>query len=834
MQEYIVIKGAREHNLKNINLDIPRDSIVVITGPSGSGKSSLAIDTIYAEGQRRYVESLSSYARQFIGELQKPEVDLIEGLSPSIAIDQKTISQSPRSTVGTITDIYNYLRVLYTHAGEAQCHICGSAISTRDTESILEQITALPEGTRIQLLVPIVRERKGEHRKLIESLRRDGFVRARIDGEMTDLSDDIQLARHRRHTIEVVVDRLIVKKGFERKMKTALDIALKQGDSITINLVDKDEDIVFSRSLSCDRCGTAYPELTHRLFSFNSRIGACPRCNGLGYTGTPGGNRTCDECRGMRLRREALAVRINGMNISELSALPVDRAAEFIDTLDLPERKRFIVRRVVKEISERLRFLMDVGLSYLTLDRLVSTLSGGEAQRVRLAHQLGSSLTGVLYVLDEPSIGLHPADCTLLVDTLRKIRDAGNSVLIVEHDEDTIRAADHVIDMGPGGGIHGGEITATGRPEDLQTETASLTGRYLSGEMSIPLPASRRRPRGHIEIKGARAFNLRNIDVSFPLGVLLCITGVSGSGKSTLVFEVLHRALTGAGSEDGSSEAPFDSVKGAAQVKSVVCVDQSPLGRSPRSNPATYTGLLTPIRELFAMLPESKVRGYSASRFSFNVKGGRCEECQGAGITRYEMHFLPPVFVPCRTCKGTRFNGETLTIKYRNRSIADILDMTIEEAMHFFHAIPPIRRKLSILNDVGLGYIRLGQPAVTLSGGEAQRIKLSRELAKKSSGQTLYILDEPTTGLHFIDIEKLLTVLNRLVDMGNTVLVIEHNPDIIKSADFIIDLGPRGGREGGRIIARGTPEEVARVPASLTGRHLREKFFSRRIGLHAS
>lgn len=823
MLDHIIVRGAREHNLKNINLSIPRDRIVVITGPSGSGKSSLAIDTIYAEGQRRYVESLSSYARQFIGELQKPDVDSIEGLSPSIAIDQKTISLSPRSTVGTVTDVYNYLRVFFTHAGDARCHRCGLSISAQDPESLLQNIMSLPEGTRIQLLAPVVHERKGEHRSLLESLKREGFVRARIDGTMVDLSDEIRLNKNRRHSIEVVVDRLIVKPGFERKLQNALDTALRYGDVIVINLIDSARDIVYSRRLSCPDCGAAFPELSPRLFSFNSKVGACPKCGGIGYLkGLLDENGAlCDECGGMRLRKEALSVRVRGLNIAELSRLPMRDISIFFENLVLSDRQLHILRRVLREIRERVRFLNNVGLEYLSLDRPVGTLSGGEGQRVRLAHQLGSSLTGVLYVLDEPSIGLHPVDCARLMDALRQLRDSDNSILIVEHDEDTIRSADYVIDMGPTGGNQGGHVIATGTPADLCRDPRSVTGRFLSGDLTIPVPDVRRTPRGFLTVRGASAFNLRDIDVAIPLGVMVCVTGVSGSGKSTLVFEVLHRALTERREKRGQSSGSWRELEGSQSVEKVIYVDQAPLGRSPRSNPATYTGVFTFIRELFAQLPEARVRGYTSSRFSFNLKGGRCESCQGEGMIKYEMHFLPEVYVVCRTCKGARFNTETLAVKYRERSIAEVLDMTVGEALEFFRAIPHIRQRLELLNDVGLGYIRLGQPAVTLSGGEAQRIKLSRELAKKSAGGTLYILDEPTTGLHFVDIGKLLGVFGRLVDRGNTVLIIEHNPDIIKNADYLIDLGPGAGEEGGRVVAQGTPEEISSVPESVTGSYLK-------------
>ncbi len=827
MQEFIVIRGAREHNLKNVSLSIPRNRITVITGPSGSGKSSLAIDTIYAEGQRRYVESLSAYARQFLEQLKKPEVDSIEGLSPSIAIDQKTVSRSPRSTVGTITEIYDYMRVLYTRIGKPTCHKCGTAIASQDAESIIETVMALPKGSRIQVMSPIVRDRKGEYRKELLEMRAEGFVRARIDGKIVDLTQDIVLKKQKRHTIEIIVDRLILKPTITRQLRAAIDIALKHSDTVVINLTDEERDLVLSRALACPGCGLGYPEITPRLFSFNSKLGACPSCEGLGYIWPDEDSAEdavlCKACGGLRLRPEALSIKVDGLNIAQFAALSVDDALAYILALKLVEREAVIARRILKEVTDRFTFIKDVGLGYLTLSRPAITLSGGEAQRLRLATQLGSSLTGVLYVLDEPSIGLHPRDCSRLLKSLAAIRDRGNTVIVVEHDEDTIRWADHVVDFGPGAGSRGGWVVASGSHAEIEAVPESLTGQFLSGKRSIAVPKKRRRPKGHLTVVGAEEFNLKGIDVRIPLGVLCCVTGVSGSGKSTLVIDTLlkglERKLMGAEIRPGRCQ----EIKGTAQIDKVICVEQSPLGRTPRSNPATYTGIFTQIRELFSQTAEARLRGYTSSRFSFNVSGGRCEECGGDGLKKIEMHFLPDVFVPCDTCKGKRYNRETLAITYKGKDISDVLDMTVSDGREFFSAIPPVRQRLEVLEDVGLGYIHLGQSAPTLSGGEAQRIRLSRELARRSTGRTLYILDEPTTGLHFVDVERLLGVLSSLVEAGNTVLVIEHNLDVIKFADYIIDMGPEGGDAGGRVVAEGTPEHVSRVSGSHTGQFLKGK-----------
>jgi excinuclease ABC subunit A len=829
MQNVIVIKGAREHNLKNIDLTIPREAITVITGPSGSGKSSLAIDTIYAEGQRRYVESLSAYARQFIEQLRKPDVDYIEGLSPSISIDQKTVNRNPRSTVGTITGIYDYMRVLYTRIGRQFCYKCGSSISKQDSQNIINSVMSLPEGNRIQILSPIVRDRKGEYKKELQEMRREGFIRARIDGEMTDLTHDISLKKQKRHTIEIVIDRLIIKPGVERQLKEAIETALGYADIVTINLLSEKRDIIFSKTAVCHACGISYPDINPMFFSFNSKQGACPACNGLGFQNIDEDSveiedRTyCKSCNGLRLRREALSITIQDTSIAEFAQMPVKDALPFIDTLGLTDREMTIASRVLKEVRDRLIFLNRVGLGYLTLDRSSLTLSGGEAQRIRIATQLGSSLTGVLYILDEPSIGMHPKDCTRLLESLSSIKEAGNTIIVVEHDEETIRWADHVIDMGPGAGLRGGWVTASGTPGEIAGNMNSLTGKYLNGTLSIDIPSARRKPKDFIRILGAQEFNLKNIDVDIPVGAFTCVTGVSGSGKSTLVVEVLYKTLVKKLYGGRITPGRHKGIAGADEIDRIINVDQSPLGKTPRSNPATYTGIFSFIRDLFSQVSDAKIRGYSASRFSFNVSGGRCDSCGGDGLIKVAMHFLPDVYIPCDVCKGKRYNRETLDILYKGKNIAGVLDMTISEALQFFAAIPPIRQKLEILEDVGLGYLQLGQPASTLSGGEAQRVKLSKELGKKATGNTLYILDEPTTGLHFADIQKLLNVISSLVDSGNTVIVIEHNLDVIKSADYIIDLGPDGGDEGGRIIAKGAPEEIIKNTVSYTGKFLKDK-----------
>jgi excinuclease ABC subunit A len=829
MLNAIKIKGAREHNLKNINLSIPRDEITVITGTSGSGKSSLAIDTIYAEGQRRYVESLSAYARQFLEQLRKPDIDYIEGLSPTIAIDQKTVIRSPRSTVGTITEIYNYLRVLYTRIGKPYCYNCGSRISKQETEEIIKAVLSLPKGNRLQILAPIVRDRKGEYKRELQQMRREGFIRARIDGKMFDLTQDISLQKQKRHTIEIVVDRLIIKPGIERQIKFAIETSLRYADIVVINMIDENRDIFFSKTMACQKCGISYPDLNPMFFSFNSRQGACPGCNGLGFENLEEDstefedNKVCRLCNGLRLRKEALSIKIEDINIGEFSKMSVKEALSFINNLKLTEREQTIASRVLKEVKDRLNFLSKVGLDYLTLDRSSLTLSGGESQRIRLATQLGSSLTGVLYILDEPTIGMHPRDTRKLLENLSSMRDAGNTIIIVEHDEETIRWADYIIDMGPGAGVNGGYIVASGKPEEIIKNENSLTGRYISGKLSIEHPISRRKPVDFIRIKGAREYNLKGIDVNIPVGIFTCITGVSGSGKSTLVLEILYKALLR--KLYGSKVIPgkHDDITLSNMIDRVICVDQSPLGKTPRSNPATYTGAFSFIRELFSRIPDSRIRGYKPSRFSFNISGGRCESCHGDGLIKVEMHFLPPVYIPCDICKGKRYNRETLEIKYKGKNIAEVLDMTISEALQFFSLVPSIKQKLKVLEDIGLGYLKLGQPASTLSGGEAQRIRLSKELGKRGTGKTLYILDEPTTGLHYIDINRLLKVINRLIDLGNTVIVIEHNLDVIKSADYIIDLGPEGGEKGGMIVAEGTPEEVSMNPDSYTGKFLRNK-----------
>jgi excinuclease ABC subunit A len=933
-KDQIVIKGARAHNLKNIDVVIPRDKFVVLTGLSGSGKSSLAFDTIYAEGQRRYVESLSAYARQFLGQMDKPDVDSIEGLSPAIAIDQKTTSRNPRSTVGTVTEIYDYLRLLYARIGKPHCPVHKHEITSQTVEQMVDRIMEYPERTRLQVLAPVVSGRKGEHVKLLEDIRKQGYVRVRVDGEIRDLSEPISLEKNKKHSIEVVVDRIVIKEGVETRLADSIESALQlSGGRVLIDVIDREE-LLFSSKLACPECGFSIDELSPRMFSFNSPYGACPTCDGLGQQmivdpdllvpdrslsieenafeawagstsnyypqflaavcrhygipmdvpveqlteeqwrillyGTNGEKirfryendfghtreavvpfegiipnlerryretassgirefiegfmsaKPCPACKGQRLKPESLAVTVGGMNLAAVTDLAIDDLLETMNTLQLSEKEQAIAHLILKEIRARLGFLKSVGLGYLTLSRAAGTLSGGEAQRIRLATQIGSSLVGVLYILDEPSIGLHQRDNDKLIQALKQMRDLGNTLIVVEHDEDTMLAADYIIDIGPGAGIHGGQVVAAGTPQEVMANPNSLTGQYLSGRKFIRVPERRREPNGKwLEIRGARENNLRNIDVKIPLGVFTCVTGVSGSGKSTLVNEILYKAL--ARELNGATKVrpgEYRELRGLEHLEKVVDIDQSPIGRTPRSNPATYTGVFDDIRDVFAATSEAKVRGYKKGRFSFNVKGGRCEACRGDGIIKIEMHFLPDVYVPCEVCKGRRYNRETLEVKYKGKSIAEILDMTVEDACEFFKNIPRIHRKLQTLLDVGLGYIQLGQPATTLSGGEAQRVKLASELYRRSTGKTLYILDEPTTGLHVDDIDRLLHVLHRLVDAGDTVLVIEHNLDVIKTADYIIDLGPEGGSGGGTVIATGTPEEVVREPRSYTGQYL--------------
>jgi excinuclease ABC subunit A len=833
MLNSIIIKGAKVHNLKNINVEIPRNSLVVITGPSGSGKSSLAFDTIYAEGQRRYMESLSAYARQFLHQMQKPDVDSIEGLSPSIAIGQKTTVKSLRSTVGTVTEIYDYLRVAYTRIGDMACYQCGSPVATQNVQQIIDSLAALSKGTRIQILSPIVMGRKGEYKKELLDARKNGFIRARIDGEIVDITKDVPLSRYKRHNLDIVIDRLIIKPGIEKHISRAIAHATDFTDSVIVNIIDEDQDLFFSTKLACPQCGINYPEISPRVFSFNSPYGACPACRGLGIKRSDeelDNNHkadTCPDCNGYRLRKEALSVKINGLNISELSMLPIKEIIVFLQDLKLSKTEQMIASKIMKETKERLHFLNKVGLGYLTLDRTAASLSSGEEQRIKLATQIGSSLSGVLYIFDEPSIGLHPRDCDKLLDSLCELREMENTIIVVEHDEETMKRANHIIDMGPAAGTHGGQIVSEGSYDHVLHDTHSLTGSYLRGQLSIPVPEKRRIPKDFITIRGAREFSLKNISVKIPLGVFTCVTGVSGSGKSTLIIEILYKAL--ANNLYSSKETPgkFDNIKGIEKIDKVIDIDQSPLGRTPRSNPATYTGIFSLVRNLFSMVPDSRVRGYKPGRFSFNVQGGRCEECKGDGLVKVSMHFLPDLYIPCDTCKGSRYNKETLDIRYKGKNISDVLNMTVSQAIEFFEAVPQIKRKLTTLERVGLGYIQLGQSATTLSGGEAQRAKLSRELSKKATGNTLYILDEPTTGLHFVDIQKLLEVLGDLVDSGNTVIVIEHNLDIIKSADYIIDLGPESGDDGGEIVASGTPEEISADKKSHTGRYLKEKLNSK-------
>ncbi len=925
----ITVRGARQHNLKNVNVEIPRDRLTVITGLSGSGKSSLAFDTIYAEGQRRYVESLYAYARQFLDQLERPGVDSVDGLSPAISIEQKTVSRSPRSTVGTVTEVYDYLRLLFSSVGQPHCHQCGAAITRQSVEQIVFNVLAMPEGERVMILAPVVRGRKGEFKKDLEKLAKDGFLRARVDNQLVALDEEIKLDKRRNHTIEAVVDRLLIKPGINERLTESVRTALKlTGGAVLVSVVDGEEKL-YSEKMACVNCGINVPPLEPRSFSFNSAYGACKRCHGLGtvlevdpaklvaeaneradslpflgaadkqgsaylrsallavcehfkvdaaqfFSDLPRQVREaffhglegqitfrqgqyayqsdwkgavrhlrerisdapsekvrtaleelvspveCPECHGRRLQPESLAVRVGGLGIADYTALPIEEAVAAFERLTLNERETQIAGLVLREIRNRLRFLNTVGLNYLTLDRHSATLSGGEGQRIRLATQIGSQLRGVLYVLDEPSIGLHPRDNQRLIETLCALRDLGNTVLVVEHDEETIRRADYVVDIGPAAGVHGGEIVAFGTPAEVADNPQSITGRYISGRQQIAVPEVRRTANGHhITVRGAREHNLKDVDVTFPLGLLTVITGVSGSGKSTLIDDILYRALArhlyGSLNEPGA----YETIEGLDHLDKVIEIDQSPIGRTPRSNPATYTGLFTPLRELYAMLPESRERGYKPGRFSFNVKGGRCEACEGDGLKRIEMNFLPDVYVLCDVCRGARYNRETLSVKYKGKSIAELLDATVEEALPLLENIPQIKQKLQTLLDVGLGYVKLGQSATTLSGGEAQRIKLAKELSKRATGRTIYILDEPTTGLHFADVHKLLDVLQRLVTLGNTVLVIEHNLDVIKSADYVIDLGPEGGSGGGRVVAHGTPEEIARVKKSHTGQALR-------------
>ena len=829
MLDSIVIKGARVHNLKNLNVKIPRDSLIVITGPSGSGKSSLAFDTIYAEGQRRYVESLSAYARQFLDQLQKPDVDSIEGLSPSIAIEQKTTAKSLRSTVGTITEIYDYLRVAYTRIGHLACYKCGSPIATQRIQQIINSIINLPKGTRIQVLSPIVMGRKGEYKKELYEARKKGFIRARIDGEVLDITKEVKLNKHKRHNIDIVIDRLIIKPGIEKHITKAIMHATGITDVVIINIIDTEKDLFFSTKLACPNCGINYPEISPRFFSFNSPFGACPECNGLGFKNISEDDESADElvtcpgCGGLRLRKEALSVKINNLNIGELSTIPIKDIAVILDKLKLSKTEKTIVSKVLKETKERLNFLNKVGLGYLTLNRPAVTLSSGEEQRIKLATQVGTSLSGVLYIFDEPSIGLHPRDCSKLLDSLLQLKEMGNTVIVVEHDEDTMMRADHIIDMGPGAGTEGGHIVSEGSLDHIMHDNDSITGSYLRGQFAIAVPEQRRKPEDFITVKGAREFNLKKINVKIPLGVFTCVTGVSGSGKSTLIVEILYKALAQKLYSSSRSPGEHESIEGIEKIDKVIDIDQSSLGRTPRSNPATYTGIFTFVRGLFARIPESRVRGYKPGRFSFNVPGGRCEECKGDGLIKVSMHFLPDVYVPCDECKGSRYNKETLDIVYKEKNISEVLNMTVTQALDFFKAIPSLKNKLATLEKVGLGYIQLGQSATTLSGGEAQRVKLSKELSKRATGSTLYILDEPTTGLHFVDIQKLLHVLNDLVDAGNTVIVIEHNLDIIKSADYVIDLGPESGEDGGKIVASGTPEKIAANKKSHTGKFLKDK-----------
>ena len=846
MENFIKIVGARAHNLKNISLKIPRDKLVVITGLSGSGKSSLAFDTIYAEGQRRYVESLSAYARQFLGLMDKPDVDQIEGLSPAISIDQKTTSHNPRSTVGTVTEIYDYLRLLFARIGHPHCPKCGKPIQSQSVDQIVEQILKLPEKTKFNVMAQVVRDKKGEHKVLLQNIKDDGYVRVRIDGKMYSLDEEIKLAKTRKHTIEVIIDRLVIREGVRTRLADSLETALKLGDGVVyVQIVDDDKTLMFSEKFACIDCGISLPDITPRLFSFNSPYGACPDCTGLGRRMTfdtsqihgmyewmyaiykfkmeEEGTEVCPTCHGMRLKPEALAVTVNDKNIYEVTALTIRECYDYFNHLDLTEKESKIADQVVKEIKARLKFLLDVGLDYLTLSRSSGTLAGGEAQRIRLATQIGSGLMGVLYILDEPSIGLHQRDNQKLLATLKRLRDLGNTLLVVEHDEETMLAADQIIDIGIGAGDHGGRIVAQGTAEEVMQVEESITGQYLSHKKKIAIPKSRRQGNGkYIEVIGAAEHNLKGIDVKIPLGTLTLVTGVSGSGKSTLVNEILYKGLAKELHKAKVVPGKHESIIGLENIDKVINIDQQPIGRTPRSNPATYTGVFDIIRQLFAQTKTAKTRGYNNGRFSFNVKGGRCETCGGAGILQIEMNFLSDVYVQCEVCRGKRYNRETLEVYYKDKNIYDVLEMTIDEAIEHFANVPRLVKKLQIISDVGLGYIKLGQPATTLSGGEAQRVKLATELSRQSTGKTLYILDEPTTGLHAADIDRLLKILQRLVDGGDTVIVIEHNLDVIKTADYVIDLGEEGGNLGGNVVAAGTPEEIAKVENSYTGQFLKK------------
>jgi excinuclease ABC subunit A len=836
VSEKIVLRGVRVHNLKNLDLEIPRGRLVVVTGVSGSGKSSLAFDTLYAEGQRRYVESLSAYARQFLDLMERPDVDSIEGLSPAISIDQKGAPRNPRSTVGTITEAYDYLRLLYARLGRPYCHRCEVEISAQSTRQIVDRLMALPAGTRLQILGPVVSGRKGERRRELKELAHAGFARVRVDGRLFDLSEEVPLSRTQPHRIDLVVDRLALRAGIEPRLADSLEVASRYGAGVVkVEILGENgepaDEWLFSQKLACARCGLSYPELSPRLFSFNSPYGACGACGGLGVQASVAElyeepeslslAPACRECGGSRLKRESLYVKIGGKNIAEVSALPLAEASAFLRGLALAGQEEAIGRKILGEILDRLDFMIAVGLDYLALDRPSATLAGGEFQRVRLATQIGSRLAGVLYILDEPSVGLHPRDNARLISILKALRDLGNTVIVVEHDREIILSADHVIDMGPGAGVQGGTVVAQGTPLEIM-HGSSLTGDYLAGRRHIPVPAVRRRGSGRrLVLRGASHNNLKDIDVEIPLGAMTCITGVSGSGKSSLLLDTLYPALAHRLHRTRSLPGRFREITGWEHLDKVINIDQNPIGRTPRSNPATYTGLFTHIRELFAQLPEAKVRGYKAGRFSFNAPGGRCEACRGEGMVRVSMHFLPDVFVRCEACDSTRYNRETLEVSFKGKNIAEVLELTVQQALELLGNFPPIRRKLETLRDVGLGYIQLGQPATTLSGGEAQRIKLARELGRRSTGKTLYLLDEPTTGLHFDDIRKLLEVLHALVELGNTVVVIEHNLDVIKSADHVIDLGPEAGEGGGRVVAVGTPEQIACCEASHTGRYLR-------------